>query len=1200
MKRFVWKLLTAALAAVLLLGVGAAQAADDYYHTHDWEIGSAQPFDEFVADVVWQSAIRVSFSSNAHSFYRTVELVSVNGAAKNAALPGYDFTGAPEGEYVVKTRFHHSETNVVWQSYNHYITVRKTHRVTAGHTGAPEGYGGVKLNGVQTDAVSVLPGSTVTVEPVAVPGHTVALTWTGGNPTKNGSVYTFTGVNASFSVTATYTASEFATLTLAPGEGVTIRVNGDSAGTVRVIAGIPYEVKITTATGYALTSITHGGQQVALSNSKQKTYTRTSARDETVTISAQAVTLSLEIRPTAAIAYAPGLTDRQIIERIFDAVYLSSGANLTKDDLGSGGSSKPLVVQAYGELSNSIIDMGAGWYTLGLTAPDELLSGKVTIPVRLVYEGVTYSNECQLSLINPNIRGNTPLRKIAGLNGVNFNMANGQDFSWTTSYASSYLVPYAYYDLEGNAISKPTQPGDYYVVAALNERTNPVEAILPVYVTTYSDKIPFTVVEAKPTAITGVTGGKVYDGLPLKLSFTLEGEADGAKMTWSFVDGYCPDYSDVAYKHRLLGAADWTSGLPTAAGRYQVQIIAGDVTETVGAEITPLDIASDKVTVSISPVTGAYNGQPHAVTASGEYAAILYLPLGMVEGRDLRVVCPDDMTTAGAKTITVEGMGNYTGSRTFTYTIMPIAPTAADFAVTLPENPVFDGNIHNAQVEPASGVAGLGGITVRYSATPVNAGTYTVSVDVAAGVNYTAAEDIVLGEFTIDKAVPEVDTPTGLTAWYSQTLADVALPEGWAWDDPTTPLLKVGTFTYSATYTPGDTENYQRVTRMVPVVVSKSDSTYGTDLSQSADVLTYGEKLTVTAIVHPAAPVNRSLTAESDQMALFWGDVQLTGAVSAVNGVYTMTYDTADKILLPGTHTLTVRYAGSEGMNGYEEQVELTILRRPLQVTFVEGVDRIYRAGSCEVAVQAVQLGNVIGADDVRADLSGLAATLADDQPGDYTLLTLADPVALTGDHAAYYDTPAGGEYAGRVTIKTVPANLQTRITIDDTFTEENIALTLMDAGFATVGDIHAAMEEAMRKSNGGLDGVKLLDVRLEYTEDGVNWLPAGEEHFPADGVRVTLPLPEGTAPGTHTFSVLHMSAAAETAGELDAPAVKLGQLPDGNDGLTFKLNSLSPVMVGWTAKPVPQTGDGTNALLLLAVMAMVGAALLVLRRRVR
>ena len=78
----------------------------------------------------------------------------------------------------------------------------------------------------------------------------------------------------------------------------------------------------------------------------------------------------------------------------------------------------------------------------------------------------------------------------------------------------------------------------------------------------------------------------------------------------------------------------------------------------------------------------------------------------------------------------------------------------------------------------------------------------------------------------ITQATPTYTVPTGLTAKYGQTLADISLPTGWAWMDST---LSVGDVsdaakTFMVKFTPADTNNYKTVENIeVSVTVNKAD-----------------------------------------------------------------------------------------------------------------------------------------------------------------------------------------------------------------------------------------------------------------------------------------------------------------------------------------------------------------------------------------
>ena len=89
-----------------------------------------------------------------------------------------------------------------------------------------------------------------------------------------------------------------------------------------------------------------------------------------------------------------------------------------------------------------------------------------------------------------------------------------------------------------------------------------------------------------------------------------------------------------------------------------------------------------------------------------------------------------------------------------------------------------------------------------------NAGTRTFTVVFNPGdSNYQTLELEV--QITVAKADPAYTAPTGLTATYGQTLADVSLTDSFTWKDSATKVTK--TDNYKATYTPADTKNYNIV-----------------------------------------------------------------------------------------------------------------------------------------------------------------------------------------------------------------------------------------------------------------------------------------------------------------------------------------------------------------------------------------------------
>ena len=159
----------------------------------------------------------------------------------------------------------------------------------------------------------------------------------------------------------------------------------------------------------------------------------------------------------------------------------------------------------------------------------------------------------------------------------------------------------------------------------------------------------------------------------------------------------------------------------------------------------------------------------------------------------------------------------------YTYGQTPSTPTLTDRTGDL-----------NAQVTYGYAVAGSGSVQTWDISNPpaLNAGTYRMFARIGATSNYYEY-NAKYCEFVVAKAAPSYTKPTGLTAKYGQTLADVKLsnPEGnldgtWSWMDSSESVGGASTAAkkFMAKFTPTDTENYNMVENIeLEVMVNKAD-----------------------------------------------------------------------------------------------------------------------------------------------------------------------------------------------------------------------------------------------------------------------------------------------------------------------------------------------------------------------------------------
>ena len=133
--------------------------------------------------------------------------------------------------------------------------------------------------------------------------------------------------------------------------------------------------------------------------------------------------------------------------------------------------------------------------------------------------------------------------------------------------------------------------------------------------------------------------------------------------------------------------------------------------------------------------------------------------------------------------------------------------------------------------------------------------------------------------------------------------------------------------------------------------------------------------------------------------------------------------------------------------------------------------------------------------------------------------------------------------------------------------------------GLDTPEGIRAALAAALTRLgvSAGSGNTALYNVTMMVDlNDGQGWIPAGPEHFSADGkLTVTLPYPEGTGKDTHKFTVAHMfttDAFGRKPGDVETPAVT-----NTDSGLQFEVTGLSPIMVSWEAVKAQDVSQGAE-----------------------
>ena len=183
--------------------------------------------------------------------------------------------------------------------------------------------------------------------------------------------------------------------------------------------------------------------------------------------------------------------------------------------------------------------------------------------------------------------------------------------------------------------------------------------------------------------------------------------------------------------------------------------------------------------VTIAPPSGGliYDGSAKAarLTKTGWTAADVGEITYQKDGSALSAAPVDAGTyTAG---ITVGGR-----TASVTYTIRQAVPQAGDFAFSPPDTLTYDGSARTAAVAARAGIAGMGGVTVKYYRNgvkveqPADVGTYNVRIDVAEGKNYDAAADLTDDSwtFTIHRAAYGDRTKNGSAMYDNNGTVDLS------------------------------------------------------------------------------------------------------------------------------------------------------------------------------------------------------------------------------------------------------------------------------------------------------------------------------------------------------------------------------------------------------------------------------------------
>lgn len=151
---------------------------------------------------------------------------------------------------------------------------------------------------------------------------------------------------------------------------------------------------------------------------------------------------------------------------------------------------------------------------------------------------------------------------------------------------------------------------------------------------------------------------------------------------------------------------------------------------------------------------------------------------------------------------------------------------------------IYDGQAQTITVlgiQPEDDIryAGEDGVYSRLQPIMKNAGTYRVFYKISRSGYRTYYGS---AELVIHQAVPSYTVPGGFQVNSGQTLGELELPQGFAWEiDPGTRFSKEGVYKFYAQYVPDDTVNYQTVYNIaITVSVSCPEHQYNSVVTREA------------------------------------------------------------------------------------------------------------------------------------------------------------------------------------------------------------------------------------------------------------------------------------------------------------------------------------------------------------------------------
>ena len=404
------------------------------------------------------------------------------------------------------------------------------------------------------------------------------------------------------------------------------------------------------------------------------------------------------------------------------------------------------------------------------------------------------------------------------------------------------------------------------------------------------------------------------------------------------------------------------------------------------------------------------------------------------KGNDTLAEAPTDAGTYTASII----LGNKTAY--VTYEIKKADPAAKDFVFTAPGSLTYDGKAKTAEVKIATGITGMGDVTVKYyqgetEVQPVNAGEYTVRISVEDGTNYNAASNLtdagwaftiapITTEPTVELSGNMTYTGEKIKPEVTVTIDGKTLTEGMdytiTYGDNVNAGTDAGTVTVQAKGNYGFADFVQKFT------IEKADPELS--FEKDAVTVTWGDPI-------PENPLSMPDDMPADVTVTYTSSKESVATVDE-NGLVTM--------VGVGTTTITAKSVETTNYKEGTASYTFTVNKAIIRIERVKVKEKIYD-GSTTAEITKVFVVNQNG-DSIQLDESECTVTgaFAKTDAGEQDVVVT---VELLDNIAAHYEL-VSKTYMTKATISAKPISITNVLPQTRSYKRDDTSVTIMGVTF--------------------------------------------------------------------------------------------------------------------------------------------------------